>query len=131
MGNIRIAKQLYRRIVLKGNRNRPKMRRIQHLITKYKYTGPTSFSTATEAQAFLHECIREFNNFKKSAHSHRWTQLEVLAREYDERDKKGLSHHFLILQHRREQVKDYYRTIRHCEMEDELTKYKLTRIATW
>lgn len=114
MGNIRILKQLHLRMLLTGKPNRPSSRRIQRLITKYKYDGPTTFTSEPELKSQLQEAIRAFQSFKQHAKEHRWTYLESLAKEYDEIDGKGVAHHYRILHHR-EQMKAYFKTIRRSE----------------
>jgi hypothetical protein len=111
MGSILILKQLKLRILLKGKANHPKTKRIQRLAKKYNYINTTSATDLAIVQKKLDEGIREHARFKQVAHEHRWAYLESIAKEYNERDGKGIQHHFKILQHR-EQCKEHFRQIK-------------------
>jgi hypothetical protein len=114
MGAILIPKQIKLRYLLKGQSNRPKSKRIQRLIAKYKYRGKKTFQTLEEINQALQQSIIEYNDFKKSATEERWHHLEQIARELDQMTGRGIQHHFKILKHN-EETKDYFRQIKRCE----------------
>jgi hypothetical protein len=62
----------------------------------------------------LELAVREYAKFKHVAHEQRWSYLESIAREMNERDGKGIKHHFKMLQ-QREQCKEHFRRIKMSE----------------
>lgn len=114
MGAIIVLRQLRLRFLLRGNKNRPRTKRIKRLINKYEYKGKSTFSNIEELNQTLSEAVNKYSSFKKESHNKRWSYLEEIAREYDSIDGKGIKHHFRILQ-RHEQTKEYFRMIRYSE----------------
>lgn len=114
MGAITVLKQIKLRYLLRRQKNRPRSKRIRRLIRKYDYKGPSTFETLEQLDLELQVAYKQYNDFKTSAQTKRWTYLENIAREYDEIDGKGRQHHYKILL-RNEQTKEYYRRIRFCE----------------
>jgi len=111
MGAILILNQIKQRSLLKGKRNRPRSKRIQRLIRKYRFTGKSRYDNIEEIQKALDTAIQNYNKFKAGAKGQRWTYLDKIAREYNDRDGKGIQHHYKILHHR-EQVKEHFRQIK-------------------
>ena len=114
MGKILILKQYRLRWVLKKHKNRPRSRAIKRMISKYDYDGPTSFNSLDLIDNELRKAYTLYQEFKRCATRHRWSYLEQIASEYNEKDGKGIQHHFKILQ-QQEQSREYFRRIRFCE----------------
>mmetsp|Transcript_14154 Transcript_14154/g.26578 ORF Transcript_14154/g.26578 Transcript_14154/m.26578 type:complete len:148 (+) Transcript_14154:1427-1870(+) len=107
MGVITVLKQLKLRQTLKGKPNRPRTRRIQRMITKYKYTGTTSFQSVGQIEEAILNATYAYAEFKKRAQDCRWEYINEIATELNEIDGKGKKHHFKILQ-RQELTKEYF-----------------------
>jgi hypothetical protein len=83
-GAILILKQIKLWFLLKGQRNRPRNKRITHLIRKYKYKGTKTFTTIEQINSTLKQSITKYNAFKLCAKEQRWSHLETIAWELDQ-----------------------------------------------
>lgn len=114
MGEIIILQQIKLRFLLKGSPNRPKSRRIDRLVKKYKYQGEKKFTDVKAIDKAIQTVTQNYNLFKGKAQATRWLYLEQIAKEMDEQDGKGRQHHYKILHHR-EVTKQFFKQIRFCE----------------
>jgi len=78
---------------------------------KYRYTGDISFTQLEDIEAALLRAIKQYGEFKKDARELRWSFIDNIARELDELDGKGRSHHFKMLKHR-ELTKEHFKQIK-------------------
>ena len=67
MRDIRIIKLLKTRMIKKGQRDRPKMRKLKRLMKKYKYKGRRNFDSLQEINKELKSKEKEYTELKPSA----------------------------------------------------------------
>ena len=116
MRKIRILKIVLQRTMMKGNKNRPKMRKLRRLAKKYKYNGSLSSTSKENAVEALVHAKREYSEFKPHANELRGNYLFVIASEKAATDPKGRNiewHHNKLLGE--EKIKAHFKHIRKYE----------------
>ena len=116
MRKLRILKLIHKREIMKGNNNRPKMRKLKRLAKKYKYDGPLTFTSKQDIDEALKSAKKEYNEFKPSAHELRENYLHIIAHEIAEEDPQGKSsqwHHEKLI--REERTRSHFKHIQRYE----------------
>ena len=102
-GAVEIKKLILRRILLRGQPNRPKSTKVKRLARKYKYKGPINFRNKDEAIASLRESYNAYNKFRPKAHEFRDTYLGRIAMELEQKDGTSAEVHFKRLRQQERQ----------------------------
>ena len=116
MRKLRIIKLILKREQMKGNKNRPKKRKLKRLARKYEYDGPLTYETLKEITEALKNARQEYNEFKPRAHELRENYLHLIALEIAEEDNQGRKAQWHLDKLKREEAtRDHFHHIRRYE----------------
>jgi hypothetical protein len=125
MGRIYVLKIIRLRQKLVGRAGRPRNRKLQRLKRKYKYTGPSQFSSLNQIDEEIEAASRAYCHFRPKAHEFRQTYIGNLANEIALDNGRDPEVVFKELTHR-EQVKEHFKNIKRKEKRGE--RYGVDRV---
>ena len=114
IGEIRVLKEILIRNIRSGQQNRPRMRKIKRMASKYKYQGPLQFDSKEAIIDKIRSAKIAYRHFQPRSVEARYKHLENIATEFAEQGDKGAEWHFnrLITN---EKNKDKFKNIRRAE----------------
>ena len=114
MGRILVLRVTWKRMKLKGRPGRPRGRKLSRMIKKYKYVGPSRFSSLEEVETELKEASKAYNVFRPKASEYRNTHMGNLAEDIAQESGRDPEVVLKELLHR-DQVKEHFKTIKRKE----------------